>query len=285
MSYPRITSNRMTAFSTTLLCSCFLSANATGGPQKSEAASNKVQYIGLLKKREEAAGSVFTHAFYFKYEAGKFSDLSVPEPHTVPPAADWSLSEAPILKIFATFDGKSIGDLILQKTWQVVDLSKSGQIILKINWMIQHHRPRRLITTSNARFSDPDGWHAVPLASSGIKESEIRDQFDKQSVCKPEQKEDKLKVDRLYMSKDRLKVLVGVPVDCGQVENFGSTWLFKSAQGWKRVEQTELVDIGDFAGSGKSQALFYGYDPPYGYVKLFSLDSFAALATASDNGY
>lgn len=259
--------------------------------------------IGFLKCRATNAEEKRFHAFFFSKTAKGWFGEHVTDDLTLPSIIEKRKKEKPPLTttVHATFDGKIVADLKVPAREDLLP-SVPAAVGDKCEWLQQHQRKQILLTTNQSKFSDPGKWHPSTLEKLGLdiptleKQTAYAEKCLKPSSAKGMMRVRHFEIGRIYASEREKKALIELKSTCEELKDEAldswnnnskqpwSIWLFRDPAGaWKKNQNLDLLDIGDFDGDGASEAVFFaGYPIPNGEFALIDLQSFGKVVLAHE---
>lgn len=223
--------------------------------------------VGVLQAIQESGKPTqFLHEYLFRFEEGKWSGAHYSY-------FDGKKSDEPSMGLpfdkdmQIYFDGKVLDSVLIKSKICLVPAEKLSASTKKIS-----SKYKRTVTTSFRKPTDPESWKPLEIKKAPFTLKDIQEAWKNS----PSKGEYALKVEKIYAPEDRSRFLV-----IGSIhQDFSAkAWLFRDSSGkWSVVEGHELIDIGDFNGDGKNEALFKGeYVPPQNTYELRDLQTFQLL--------
>lgn len=252
-------------------------------------AEKKVPLIGFLRCYEPLPPiSGYDHLFYFEKD-GEWKEFS-------------RIANTSKLNVRPTFDGNAF-EAIEVKSKQTILKTVSEKINTTCNWLKKRGRRPIVLTTTSAKFSDPDLWKPSNFESLRITEQSIQSEVSGFKGCQKPSKmvQGKLfkhfKLGRSYQTKNYDRALIELVSTCQEIKddvldvwsegsNPWSIWIFRDNNGkLTKKMNLDLIDIGDFDEDGKSEGVFFTGNPvPQGEYAIIDLRNFSQLAIAHDDG-
>ena len=259
--------------------------------------------IGLLKCQAPDAERQLFHAFYFSQRKKEWVGENVTYDLTLPSIieARKKAKEPPKKEVQATFDGKIISSLRVPLREERIP-SVSPQVEAKCLWLKQHKRQEIILTTNQRKFSDPGRWRPSSLERLQVNKADLEERTSSYEKCERVSKASEslvvhqFVVGRIYESEGEKKALIELKSRCKELGDEAldswdnsskkpwSIWLFRGPSGeWKKNQNLDLIDIGDFDGDGLSEAVFFaGYPVPQGEFALIDLATFSKVTLAHE---
>jgi hypothetical protein len=271
--------------------------------------TEKTPLIGVILPSQQKKN--YIHKFLFQFQGGKWQGAHVGlsgspvDPETK--KRTWSFSHN--IKDSLHFSTKLklyFDDTVVQEV-----SIKAKQLCLPATALNQRAKKilgqDRMLLSSNGVPRDPDEWKLLPEKSKPVELSQLSKLIqEKDYSCYKQIKKEgtdsweivrdgrrpEVETLKVYAPKDKSRLLVVArkKQGCeGQNDSDRSTqlWFFRDRQNqWIVRSGIDFIDIGDFNGDGKSEAIFESDgESPSRYWQIVDLERFDVLVEAMGSGY
>jgi hypothetical protein len=265
--------------------------------------------IGLILPSQQKKN--YIHNILFQFQEGKWQGahvgLSGSPVDSETKKRTWTFShhlkeslEFPTkLKLY--FDNKVVQDVSIKAKQHCVPataLKEKAKKILGQN---------RMLLSSNGNPSDPDEWKLLPEKSKPVEPSQLSKLIQEKDLsCYKQIKKEgtesweivrdgrrpEVETFKVYAPKDKSRLLVVARKKQGcegqhDGDKITQLWFFRDRQNkWIVRSGKDFIDIGDFNGDGKSEAIFESDgEVPSRYWQIVDLERFDVLVEAMGSGY